>query len=71
MQIRPPRALILAAALAVPAASQEFPSSPVRFVVPLPAGGTLDIMRSSALRSRATAGSSGRSVLESSDVVTK
>jgi len=44
MQIRPLRALILAAALAVPAAAQEFPSSPVRFVVPLPAGGTMDII---------------------------
>jgi tripartite-type tricarboxylate transporter receptor subunit TctC len=44
MQVKPLRALTLAAALAVPAAAQEFPSSPVRFVVPLPAGGTMDII---------------------------
>jgi tripartite-type tricarboxylate transporter receptor subunit TctC len=44
MQIGPLGALILAAPLAVPAAAQEFPSSPVRFVVPLPAGGTMDII---------------------------
>ncbi|HEY7742717.1 MAG TPA: tripartite tricarboxylate transporter substrate binding protein [Burkholderiales bacterium] len=36
--------LVSAAALAAPAAAQEFPSSPVRFVVPLPAGGTMDII---------------------------
>jgi tripartite-type tricarboxylate transporter receptor subunit TctC len=36
--------LVLAAVLAAPAAAQEFPSNPVRFVVPLPAGGTMDII---------------------------
>jgi tripartite-type tricarboxylate transporter receptor subunit TctC len=44
MQIGPLCALTLAAALVAPAAAQEFPSSPVRFVVPLPAGGTMDII---------------------------
>ena len=39
------RLFILAAAGAgAPAAAQEFPSAPVRFVVPLPAGGTMDIV---------------------------
>ena len=39
------RKLATAAVLAAGAASaQEFPSSPVRFVVPLPAGGTMDII---------------------------
>jgi len=38
-----PLALVLAA-LAAPVAAQEFPSNPVRFVVPLPAGGTMDII---------------------------
>ena len=33
---------VLASALAAPAAAQEFPSAPVRFVVPLPPGGTMD-----------------------------
>jgi len=36
--------LLLAAAPVVPGAAQEFPSNPVRFVVPLPAGGTMDII---------------------------
>lgn len=43
----PLQVLILAttAALAMEAAvAQEFPSSPVRFLVPLPAGGTMDII---------------------------
>lgn len=47
MDTRRLRALILAmlAVLAVDAAiAQEFPSSPVRFIVPLPAGGTMDII---------------------------
>ena len=40
------RALVLAAALALPGAvfSQEFPTGPLRFIVPLPAGGTMDII---------------------------
>lgn len=47
MDTRQLRALILAmlAVLAVDAAiAQEFPSIPVRFIVPLPAGGTMDII---------------------------
>jgi len=44
MRIGPLCALTLAAALIAPAVAQEFPSSPVRFVVPLPAGGTMDII---------------------------
>jgi tripartite-type tricarboxylate transporter receptor subunit TctC len=44
MRIGPLRALILAAALAAPVVAQEFPSNPVRIVVPLPAGGTMDII---------------------------
>lgn len=36
--------LVLGAASAVSGAAQEFPSNPVRFVVPLPAGGTMDII---------------------------
>lgn len=45
MQITPFRVLVLASALTgYTAAAQEFPSSPVRFVVPLPAGGTMDII---------------------------
>ena len=45
MQITPFCTLVLASALAgYPAAAQEFPSNPVRFVVPLPAGGTMDII---------------------------
>lgn len=44
MPIGPLCALTLAATLVAPAAAQEFPSSPVRFVVPLPAGGTMDII---------------------------
>lgn len=41
------RTLMLAAAAVLatgPAIAQEFPSNPVRFVVPLPAGGTMDII---------------------------
>jgi tripartite-type tricarboxylate transporter receptor subunit TctC len=44
MKIGPLRAVIVAAALAAPATAREFPSNPVRFVVPLPAGGTMDII---------------------------
>src|SRR5262245_2270605 len=38
------RALVLASALAFPATApaQDFPSAPLRFIVPLPAGGTMD-----------------------------
>jgi tripartite-type tricarboxylate transporter receptor subunit TctC len=35
--------LILAAALAAPAAAQELPNRPMRWIVPYPAGGTADI----------------------------
>lgn len=39
-------ALVLASALACagPASGQDFPSGPLRFIVPLPAGGTMDIL---------------------------
>ena len=40
------RALVLASALAFPptALAQDFPAGPLRFIVPLPAGGTMDII---------------------------
>jgi tripartite-type tricarboxylate transporter receptor subunit TctC len=37
-------ALVWAAALALPAAAQDFPSRAVRIIVPFPAGGTADVM---------------------------
>jgi len=47
MTSRPLLKMLVAAAAALAAAAgvaQEFPSNPVRFVVPLPAGGTMDII---------------------------
>jgi len=47
MALRPLLKLLIASAAALAAGAgvaQEFPSNPVRFVVPLPAGGTMDII---------------------------
>src|SRR5512144_423775 len=36
------RSLILALAVVMPAAAQDWPSKPVRFIVPFPPGGSVD-----------------------------
>lgn len=43
-RLRAPILAMLAVIAANAAIAQEFPSSPVRFIVPLPAGGTMDII---------------------------
>lgn len=48
-------ALFLAALLAAPAAAQDFPSKPLRIVVPNPAGGTVDIIARALAQRMSTA----------------